>query len=74
MADILGTIDETGAVTEWPKTDINGGPYLIPATRVQVTATEFVVIPSGFTQWELVEALKPHAPTPKSKKAVTDGA
>lgn len=74
MIAILGTLDENGAVIEWPATDINGGPYAIPATRVQVTATEFVVIPSGFTQWELVESLKPHAPAPKGKKGAADGA
>lgn len=73
MNDILGTIGEDGQVSEWPKTDIVGGPFTIPATRVQVTATEFVVIPSGFTQWELVEALKPHAPAPKGKKGAADG-
>lgn len=72
MDNMLGKVDEKGVFT-WPKTDILGAAYVQPASRVNLNAQTFVVIPAGFDRWELIEDIKnsigklPNAPKPKSK-------
>lgn len=58
MDEMLGKLDENGNVTEWPKFNVMGAEYVPPSSRVNVSASSFVVIPAGFTQWELLEPFK----------------
>jgi len=70
MDDILGTLDTEGNVSTWPKLNVMGGSYTPPATRVNVSASQFVVIPAGFTEWGRVEEIKAALGKPASKSKV----
>lgn len=70
MDNILGKMDENGAVVEWPQQNIMGGSYTPPGNRVTVGVGVFVVIPAGFTQWERVEDIKAQLNKPASKSKV----
>lgn len=54
---MIGTINDDNTV-DWPKTDVLGGNFSIPATRHALTPTTFVVLPTGFNQWERLEEMK----------------
>jgi len=54
---LIGTISDDNTI-EWPKTDVLGGLFSIPATRHALTEKTFVVLPAGFNQWELLEEMK----------------
>lgn len=54
----IGTLKEDGTLLEWPRYNIVGAQYQPPANRQDIGGGRFVVIPAGFTRWELVDVLK----------------
>ena len=66
----LGKLNADGGILEWPAVNIYGSGYTLPATSVRVGDTTFVIVPAGFTEWDLVEALK--SPTKKAKKVLSE--
>lgn len=58
----IGTLDANGAVLTWPLTNFTGGSYSQPASRHNLDATRFVVLPMNFTAWDELQAFKGGAP------------
>ena len=54
---LIGTVNDDNSI-DWPKTDVLGGAFSIPATRHNLTATTFVVLPTGFNQGERSAEMK----------------
>lgn len=59
MDNRIGTLDTEGHVLTWPERTIMGGEYSrTSATRHRLDATHFVILPTGFRRWALVDELK----------------
>lgn len=54
----IGTKDAHGNIVRWPKLTITGAGFTPPATTQDISATEFVVLPPGFTNWDDLKAFK----------------
>jgi hypothetical protein len=54
----IGTYSADGQIETWPQTDINGATYSRPATLHNLDAARFVVLPTGFNEWDTIAALK----------------